>query len=250
MELEKEALKFHAQMQAAKDQALLEIPEVLKKILREMEAHRQEMKRINDFVIDGRIVSVDQDTARLGPEPVVEPTSGTDVGPEGEEVFFGAEKVIRQIMEARPQLPREYIERLIDEEQARTAGLLTTEAAAYLVASNLGILKDEEEAPPTGPPLPENLKEEADVIAFYKNVLSNARSRDGEPLPSEVVEGTVITVEEDKVTLKTPFMRGWEGKMYFAVVGEALREYGGKWTSVDEQGNKLGGDSHWLLPKP
>ena len=39
----------------------------------------------------------------------------------------------------RPNLTREAVERLIDEERAKAAGLLTEEAATHLVASNLGL---------------------------------------------------------------------------------------------------------------
>ncbi len=49
------------------------------------------------------------------------------------------EEIIRRILALRPELTREAVERLIDEERARAAGLLTREAAAHLVASALGI---------------------------------------------------------------------------------------------------------------
>jgi replication factor A1 len=49
------------------------------------------------------------------------------------------EEVIRRILALRPELTREAVERLIDEERAKAAGLLTREAAAHLVASALGV---------------------------------------------------------------------------------------------------------------
>jgi len=49
------------------------------------------------------------------------------------------EEIIRRILALRPELTREAVERLIDEERARAAGLLTREAAAHLVASALGV---------------------------------------------------------------------------------------------------------------
>lgn len=51
----------------------------------------------------------------------------------------GIEEIIRRILALRPELTREAVERLIDEERARAAGLLTREAAAHLVASALGV---------------------------------------------------------------------------------------------------------------
>ena len=49
------------------------------------------------------------------------------------------EEIIKRILALRPELTREAVERLIDEERARAAGLLTREAAAHLVASALGV---------------------------------------------------------------------------------------------------------------
>ncbi|MCX6655918.1 MAG: hypothetical protein NTY03_12505, partial [Candidatus Bathyarchaeota archaeon] len=49
------------------------------------------------------------------------------------------EDVIKRIMAVKPNLTREVVERLIQEEKAKAAGLLTDEAAAHLVASNLGM---------------------------------------------------------------------------------------------------------------
>ena len=49
------------------------------------------------------------------------------------------EEIIKRILALKPQLTREAVERLIDEERAKAAGLLTEEAAAHLVASNLGL---------------------------------------------------------------------------------------------------------------
>lgn len=49
------------------------------------------------------------------------------------------EDVIKRILALKPNLTREAVERLIQEEKAKAAGLLTDEAAAHLVASNLGM---------------------------------------------------------------------------------------------------------------
>lgn len=51
----------------------------------------------------------------------------------------GTEEIIKRILALRPKLTREAVERLIDEERAKAAGLLTQEAAAHLVASSLGL---------------------------------------------------------------------------------------------------------------
>lgn len=47
--------------------------------------------------------------------------------------------VIKRILAIKPTLTRDVIEILIQEEKVKAAGLLTDEAAAHLVASNLGI---------------------------------------------------------------------------------------------------------------
>ncbi len=49
------------------------------------------------------------------------------------------EEIIKRILALRPNLTKEAVEKLIDEERAKAAGLLTEEAAAHLVASNLGL---------------------------------------------------------------------------------------------------------------
>jgi len=49
------------------------------------------------------------------------------------------EDIIKRILALKPNLTREAVERLIQEEKAKAAGLLTDEAAAHLVASNLGM---------------------------------------------------------------------------------------------------------------
>jgi replication factor A1 len=49
------------------------------------------------------------------------------------------EDIIKKILALKPNLTREAVDRLIDEERAKAAGLLTEEAAAHLVASNLGL---------------------------------------------------------------------------------------------------------------
>lgn len=49
------------------------------------------------------------------------------------------EDIIKRILTLKPNLTREDVEKLIEEEKAEAAGLLTEEAAANLVASNLGI---------------------------------------------------------------------------------------------------------------
>src|SRR4030042_4464486 len=49
------------------------------------------------------------------------------------------EDVIKRSLAVKPNLTREAVERLIQEEKAKASGLLTDEAAAHLVASNLGM---------------------------------------------------------------------------------------------------------------
>lgn len=51
----------------------------------------------------------------------------------------GTGDIIKRILSLRPQLTREAVENLINEERVKAAGLLTEEAAAHLVASNLGL---------------------------------------------------------------------------------------------------------------
>ncbi|MBS7619218.1 hypothetical protein KEJ21_01025 [Candidatus Bathyarchaeota archaeon] len=54
-----------------------------------------------------------------------------------------SEEIIKRILALKPQLTREAIERLIEEEKGKASGLLTDDAAAHLVASNLGIFAGE-----------------------------------------------------------------------------------------------------------
>jgi ssDNA-binding replication factor A large subunit len=49
------------------------------------------------------------------------------------------EDIIKRILVLRPNLTREAVNELIDQERVKAAGLLTEEAAAHLVANNLGI---------------------------------------------------------------------------------------------------------------
>lgn len=58
---------------------------------------------------------------------------------------MSAEAVIKRILTLRPHMTRDVIERLIEDERAKAAGLLTEEAAAHLVASNLGLGKPVED---------------------------------------------------------------------------------------------------------
>jgi hypothetical protein len=54
----------------------------------------------------------------------------------------GAEKVraiIGKILTARPQLTMEAVKKLLDDEKTKSAGLITEEAAAHIVAANLKI---------------------------------------------------------------------------------------------------------------
>jgi len=65
--------------------------------------------------------------AKPKPQPLIPPSASP------------VEDKIKQILALKPNLTREAVERLIDEERAKAAGLLTEEAAAHLVASNLGL---------------------------------------------------------------------------------------------------------------
>jgi ssDNA-binding replication factor A large subunit len=52
---------------------------------------------------------------------------------------MSTENIIKRILALKPSLTREAVQELIEEERVKAAGLLTEEAAAHLVASNLGI---------------------------------------------------------------------------------------------------------------
>ena len=203
-----------------------------------------EMTRINDYVIGGQALT----------KGVVVPKEETDKavkkGPDKKPVPVKSsptEDIVQAILKARPQLGRDTVKRLIDEERARAGGLLTEEAAASLVAENLGVFGDEEPDAPPIVKLPENLESDSDIVEFYRTVMYNARSRDGEPLPERVLNGLDIKVFEDRVELRTPWLGDGDdrqiGRVRFAVIGEALRQYGGQWVSDKKE-------SHWLLPHP
>ncbi|MFH0849348.1 MAG: OB-fold nucleic acid binding domain-containing protein, partial [Candidatus Bathyarchaeota archaeon] len=52
---------------------------------------------------------------------------------------MSTEEIIKRIMALKPNITKEAVQKMIEEERAKAAGLLTAEAAAHLVASNLGI---------------------------------------------------------------------------------------------------------------
>jgi len=51
----------------------------------------------------------------------------------------GVENIIKRILAIRPELTKEAVRIMIEEEKARAGGLLTEEAAAHIVASTLGL---------------------------------------------------------------------------------------------------------------
>lgn len=53
--------------------------------------------------------------------------------------FMSTENIIKRILALKPNLTEESVRDLIEQERAKAAGLLTEEAAAHLVSSNLGI---------------------------------------------------------------------------------------------------------------
>ena len=57
------------------------------------------------------------------------------------------EIIIDKILREKPNLTKEAVERLIDEERAKAAGLLTEEASAHLVASKLGLGQETPDSP-------------------------------------------------------------------------------------------------------
>lgn len=54
------------------------------------------------------------------------------------------DEVIRRILAIRPELTKEAVQMMIEEEKARSGGLLTEEAAAHIVASVLGLQAGQE----------------------------------------------------------------------------------------------------------
>ncbi|MCW4048579.1 MAG: OB-fold nucleic acid binding domain-containing protein [Candidatus Bathyarchaeota archaeon] len=52
---------------------------------------------------------------------------------------MSTDDIIKRILALKPNLTKEAVQKLIEEERAKAAGLLTEEAAAHLVSSNLGI---------------------------------------------------------------------------------------------------------------
>ncbi len=53
-----------------------------------------------------------------------------------------ADDVINKILAAKPDMTKNAVLKLVEEEKAKAAGLLTDEAAVHLVASNLGVTGD------------------------------------------------------------------------------------------------------------
>lgn len=234
-EEELEAVKFNAQRQAALDSVQLGILQALQVIV-------QEMKRSNEFLATGKMppaVNIEFVTTPFLIDETQPPEPDIPYSPLSPRV----EEVIITIMKVKPQLPRETILRLIDEERARAAGLLTEEAAAYLVGSNLGVFEKQEEPEQAAiqGPVPENLDTDESIIAYYKNFIAGVTLNDGSPMLQKIVDGLEIRVEEDRVTMRT----GWiTDKRYWAAIADAVKtRLGGEWIKDDK-------NSHFLLPKP
>jgi len=123
--------------------------------------------------------------------------------------------IIKRILEFKPNLTEVAVRQLIDKERAKSAGLLTEEAAAYLVASNLGISGDT--------PSPFNLNIPLDPASTIVSTIPNI----------DMLEA-VITPEGVTLTPKK-FM----GDLWGATNDE-VRKRGGGWI-------RDGRESHWLI---
>lgn len=53
------------------------------------------------------------------------------------------DSIVKRILETKPSLTMEAIEKLIEEEKTKAAGLLTNTAAAYLISTSLGVKLEE-----------------------------------------------------------------------------------------------------------
>jgi hypothetical protein len=90
----------------------------------------------------------------FGPTPKKEQPQ--QVTPPQETLPSPVEEIVKKILGARPNLTREAVLKLIEEEVAKAAGLLTVEGAAHLVLANLDIQAEEQPPvpiPETKPPL-------------------------------------------------------------------------------------------------
>lgn len=141
-------------------------------------------KKLNHW----RIVKADEQPPQEQPSKREAKPSSTD-------------EVIEGILSFRPNLTRESVQRLIDEERAKAAGLLTEEAAAHLVASNLGLQKDA--SPPSQSvssieELEDILKRRIDGLDDLVDVTQDGKGFSIEPrkaLDSEIVETISYIVE-------------------------------------------------------
>lgn len=122
----------------------------------------------------------------------------------------GADKIIQNILNLRPNLTREAVERLIEEERARAAGLLTEEAAAYLVASNLGIGES--------PPLAQSMQSLEQALA------------------SQGIDINLFEVAQNESTIKA---KGWLVGNLWDITNNLLKTRGYNWV-------RDGDNSRWI----
>lgn len=82
-------------------------------------------------------------------------------------------------------------------------------------------------------PVPTNLENDAEIESYYRDVL-------GKFLDDSTLAKVGITVEEDRVIVKLPYLR--DGNLFGRIAGQ-VRDLGGEYLSA-------GKDSHFILPKP
>lgn len=126
--------------------------------------------------------------------------------------------IVKQMKGMDPTLTDEAIQKLVEEEKAKAQGLLTTEAALYLIASSWGIAAPEER---TG----EDPKSEpigGDRMEYFKGVLEQAGCNSGL---------VTITDHGEYVEVKPVNFLGdvWKDFM------DALREHGAEWIRDGKQ---------------
>jgi len=115
------------------------------------------------------------------------------------------ETMIEKILTLKPNLTREAVERLIDEERAKAAGLLTEEAAAHLVAANLGLDRAQQ------PLIPAEIKpfpdmEKGDYVTVTGELTAEPRYREVE-IRGEAVPLVELTLTDGRSDVKATLWR-------------------------------------------
>ena len=132
-----------------------------------------------------------------------------------------AETIMERILIMKPNITRDTVIKLIEAEGAKAAGLLTEEAAAHLVASNLGIDLSTDEADDFfGSEEPEPKGDETQAREGTDQNLDGGSESPGKEAPADEEEETWFGEPTEEEEPETPITEGAEEDDFFAEATE------------------------------